>query len=348
MSTIDKIRTQAEKRAEEVAAEVTKQASALSTEASKLTNPSPAYAVVGLTDVVVERARAAGGAVAKIGQQLRPQVIGEQVTKAAADVPTQVTKVAGEVSDRVTRTAGEVTKQVEAAPGVAAQRAAGRLGQIQDGYEGLAARGQSLVTRVRKQAATQDLLAQVDNAVKHGKALLTTTRKGATQTTSAAKATVTTGRRQVAEKAAEAIAPAPKPATTTPAAKKPATKKATAKKAPARKPATTKATTTAAKGTGNSTVTTPAKADAKASPARKPATKKATATKAPARKPATKKATTAPAAKATQTAAKRTATTAANRADETVTAAKSAATSASKVAEKAVEATTDAAAKVGN
>ncbi len=308
MITLKTLRSEAEKQVEAVAERLTKRSSALGAEAGKLAgDPTPAYAVVGLTDAVIEKARTATEKFGKV-RTLTPQLVAEQLTKAGAEVTERVTKTAAGLSGQVTRATSDLGKTVEEAPTAVVSGVLTRLGKVQDEYAQLAKRGEGLVTRVRSQKATQDLVAQVEHAVQQGRQLLTTARTGAKQTRSTAKATVTSGRRQVAATIAPEATPAAAKATTA----KPAAKKSTAK-------------TTAKKATAKSTT-------AKSTAARtaKPATRKATA-------PAT----------GTKAAAKRTATTAAKRAEDTAGATKSTTDAMAKVAEKAAEAATDAATKTG-
>ncbi len=323
MTTIKTIRGEAAKRAEGVTIGVTRQAQTWSSGAGRIaSDPTPVYAVVGVTDAVVERARAAGEVVARLGRQLSPQAL---------------------------------SQQVEAAPSVAMDEVAGRVGQLQQGYQGLATRGQGLVGRVRGQQATKDLMAQVDNAVMQGRRLLTTARKGATDTQSAARATVTTGRRQAADVTADVIAG--EEMTTTPASRtaakaaprktstrKPAARKAATTRAATTKAATTRAATTKAASKSASPKTTTKSAASKSADAKSPGTK-GTASPSASKRSSTTVTRTKP---ATSTAAKRTVTTATNRAADTATAAKAAATSVSKTAERAAEAATEAADKVGD
>lgn len=321
MITLKTLRSEAEKQVEAVAERLTKRSSALGAEAGKLAgDPTPAYAVVGLTDAVIEKARTATEKFGKV-RTLTPQLVAEQLTKAGAEVTERVTKTAAGLSGQVTRATSDLGKTVEEAPTAVVSGVLTRLGKVQDEYAQLAKRGEGLVTRVRSQKATQDLVAQVEHAVQQGRQLLTTARTGAKQTRSTAKATVTSGRRQVAATIAPEATPAAAKATTAKPAAKKSTAKTTAK--PAAKKSTAK--TTAKKATAKSTT-------AKSTAARtaKPATRKATA-------PAT----------GTKAAAKRTATTAAKRAEDTAGATKSTTGAMAKVAEKAAEAATDAATKTG-
>lgn len=333
MTTFKTIRGEATRRADDATAQMTRQAQTWTTEAGRIaSDPTPVYAVVGVTDAVVERARAAGETLARLRKQLSPLALSHQVGRRAEGV----------------------TKQVEAVPSAAFGEAVERVGQLQQGYQGLATRGQGLVGRVRGQQTTKDLMAQVDNAVMQGRKLLTTARRGATETRTAARATVTTGRRQAADVTADAIAG--EEMTTTPASRtaakaaprKTSTRKPAARKSATSKSATSKSATTRAASKSASPKSTTKRAGANA-------TSKRTSTKAASKRAATPAAgngpgtsTSASSKPATRTAAKRTASTVTSRTAETATAAKAAATSVSKTAERATDAATDTAAKVGD
>src|SRR6185312_2747262 len=76
-------------------------------------------------------------------------------------------------------------------------------GKAEEVYGDLATRGEQLVTRIRRQKATQDLLAQGKVTLSRGKAAVTTARKAAGDTRTAAKATFTTAKREGGEVVAE-------------------------------------------------------------------------------------------------------------------------------------------------
>lgn len=136
--------------------------------------------------------------------------------------------------------------------------------EVQGYYSDLTKRGEDLVTRVRKQKATQDLLGQAEATVALGKGFVTTVRKAVNDVEASAKRTLTIGRKE-AVKAAEAVADsvdvdvdveeAKKAVSgsakrTTSAAKGTTT---TAKKAATRTRTATKSTGTAAKKTATKT-----------------------------------------------------------------------------------------------
>lgn len=134
--------------------------------------------------------------------------------------------------------------------------------EVQGYYSDLTKRGEDLVTRVRKQKATQDLVGQAEATVALGKGLVTTVRKAVSDVEASAKRTLTIGRTEAvkaadavadsvdvdAEKAKKAVSGSAK--RTTSAAKGTTT---TAKKAATRTRTATKSTGTAAKKTATKT-----------------------------------------------------------------------------------------------
>ncbi|MGZ4654623.1 hypothetical protein [Oryzihumus sp.] len=178
-----------------------------------VTDTTPVYAVVGATDLAVEKVR-------------------EARTRAAA--------LRAELGDfDVTAVQGKAVETAQHVPALALNRTLEIAGKAQESYDTLAERGQKLVTRIRGQRATQDLLAQAGNTLALGKGAVTTIRNAATDTERAVKATLTTGRREATEAAETVKTSAKATGTTTRTAAKKATK--------ATKPAAKRATTTATK-----------------------------------------------------------------------------------------------------
>jgi len=133
-------------------------------------DPTPLYAVVGVTDLAVERVRAA---VRSAGQA---QV---EAQKALSDFDARAT--AQEVPTRAVAAALTFAGKAEAQ------------------YEELAKRGKSLYERVRTQRSTQDLLNQAGNTISRTKGAVTTARKAADDTATAVRGTLNVGRREAAE-----------------------------------------------------------------------------------------------------------------------------------------------------
>lgn len=193
----------------------------------KKTATDTGYAVVGATDIAVERVRSA------------------QVRAAAVRADLELKKVSG---------------RVQQAPTVAVTMGLEAAGKVEETYTELSARGKKLVERIRRQRATQDLLAQGQVAISRTKAAVTTVRRGAGETSTATKATVTTGKREAAETAGEVRKTTRKrTAGTRTAAKRTAT--TARKRATTAKSATKAATTSATKTAEAATKATQAAAD---------------------------------------------------------------------------------------
>ncbi|WP_426565237.1 hypothetical protein ACPPVT_02755 [Angustibacter sp. McL0619] len=158
-----------------------------------VTDTTPVLALVGATDLVVEKVRAVRTQAS--GVQLEIDV--KSLQNRAKHVPTQA-----------------VSKSIELA------------GKAEETYSDLAARGEKLVARIREQKATQDLLAQGKVTLSRGKAAVTTVRKAADETRTAAKSTLTIAKREVPTAAPE-TKKAVKRTTTTAKKRAAATKSAT-------------------------------------------------------------------------------------------------------------------------
>ncbi|HEV7148603.1 MAG TPA: hypothetical protein VGN48_16550 [Pedococcus sp.] len=144
-----------------------------------VTDTTPVFAAVGLTDLAVEKVRHASVRAAAVRAELEPTKL---QTKAQARV-------------------AEVAETGKELPALALNRSLELAGKAQESYESVAARGERLVKRVRKQKSTKDLIAQAEATVALGKGAVTTVRHSASEIQRSAKATLTTGRREVARSA---------------------------------------------------------------------------------------------------------------------------------------------------
>lgn len=143
-----------------------------------VTAATPVYAAVGVTDLAVEHLRAARERAAAARSELKVNVLQKK--------------------------AGHAVEQFQQVPALALNRTLVVAGKAQESYEDLAQRGEQLVSRIRGQRATQDLISQAETAVAQGKGAVTTARHAAEDTQHAAKATLTTGRRE-AEQVLDAV-----------------------------------------------------------------------------------------------------------------------------------------------
>jgi len=199
-------------------------------------------------------------------------------------VTTTVKKV---VTDQTYATVGATDLAVETLRGYTSQLAAlgaelepkkvqARVRAVptdaQNAYTGLTKRGEDLVTRIRTQQATQDLVDQAGATVALGKGAVTTVRKAVSDVERSAKATLTTGRKEAAE-TADAVADSVEEVKAEPAKTKKAAAgsakrtstaakrtNTTAKKGAARTRTATKSTGTAAKKTAAKTAKATTKA----------------------------------------------------------------------------------------
>jgi hypothetical protein len=202
----------------------------------KSVDTTPFFAAVGATDLAVEKVRQArlraDKARVELGADLAP-----------AKVQARATTLADHVKD---------------IPSVVLNETLVLGGKVSEGYDELAARGQKLVTRLRNQQATKDLVAQAETTVAQAKGAVTTARKATADIERSAKATITTARHEatrvatvvtgsVAEEAEVATTEVKKSAKATRTAAKRTT--TTTKKAAKRTTSSTKAATTSARKT---------------------------------------------------------------------------------------------------
>lgn len=160
---------------------------------TKKVDPRPFYAVVGVTDLTVEKAREA-----RVAAEARVADLRADLDKMVADLSVE------KIQDRVQTRASAAFAQVQDLPNVAAAQRKSNVDKAVARYEDLAARGKKLVQRIRNQQATKDLVAQAETTMAQAKGVVTTARKAAADVERSTKATITTGRREAA-RAAEAI-----------------------------------------------------------------------------------------------------------------------------------------------
>jgi heparin binding hemagglutinin HbhA len=119
-----------------------------------VTDTTPVYAAVGVTDLAVEKVRHA------------------RARAAAARADFHVSVLQGEAVKR----AEKVAEQAQQIPAHALVQTREVAGKAHATYAELAVRGEKLVTRLRDQKATKDLLAQAGHTVSFGKGAVTTVR----------------------------------------------------------------------------------------------------------------------------------------------------------------------------
>jgi heparin binding hemagglutinin HbhA len=154
-----------------------------------VTDTTPVYAAVGVTDLAVEMMRDARVRVA--------------AARADLDVNALQDKAIA-LQGKAVKRAEKVAEQAQHMPALALNQTLEAAGKAQQTYAELAVRGHKLVKRIRNQKATKDLFAQAEGTVSLGKGAVTTVRKAAVDTERAAMATLTTGRHE-AESVIEAV-----------------------------------------------------------------------------------------------------------------------------------------------
>jgi heparin binding hemagglutinin HbhA len=154
---------------------------------------TPLYAIAGAGDLAVEKFREVSDDVTSRFATLDQQTLQAELTKRfealAADAKT-------------------VPAKLRELPSFAQASLTNVLGQAEETYEDLAGRGKDLVTRIRSQKATEDLVAQAKTTVSKARATRTTARKTTETASRNVKATATSARKTAksASKAATAAA----------------------------------------------------------------------------------------------------------------------------------------------
>jgi hypothetical protein len=164
---------------------------------------TPLYAIAGAGDLAVEKFRAVSDDVttrfAKLDQKTLQSTLQTELTKRQAELSKRLEVLAAE--------AKTVPAKLRELPSVAQAGLTTVLGQAEETYEDLAGRGKDLVTRIRSQKATEDLVAQAKTTVSKAKATRTTAKKTADTASRNVKATATSARK-TASKATKAAATA--------------------------------------------------------------------------------------------------------------------------------------------
>jgi hypothetical protein len=152
----------------------------------------PFYAVAGAGDLAVEKIRQ----LSKLAQERLASIDTDQSNLTVRFQTELETR-----ADALSRQARELTERAQAAW----QEAVAQANQT---YGTLAGRGETLVGRIRSQAATQQLEEQVDTTVRSAKGTVTSVKKAATTARTRAKSTATSARKtaESARKAADAAA----------------------------------------------------------------------------------------------------------------------------------------------
>lgn len=196
------------------------------------------------------------------------------VKKVVTDYPYAALGATDLAVERVRTASARVESLRDEAPAKVQARISGAPAAAQKSYADLAARGEKLVERVRKQKATQDLAGQARATVALGKGLVTTARDAVAEVERSAKATLTIGRKEAA-KAADAVAESVEVTVDTDAAQKAVKESAKRTRTAAKRTTTTaKKGATRTRSTAKSTLTSARKTAAKATTATEKAAEK--------------------------------------------------------------------------
>lgn len=143
-----------------------------------ITTSKPFYVVAGAGDLAVKTLRDGTDKLSTL--RIEPKDIRK-------DIETTISTLQSE------------TKALPAkAQTVAVTLAADVVGKVGTGYDELLGRGRSVVTRIRRQKATEDLKSQATTTVRRSKATVTTAKKSAAATKKTAKSATTSARKTTA------------------------------------------------------------------------------------------------------------------------------------------------------
>lgn len=149
----------------------------------------PLYAVVGAGDLVVEYARHTATDVqtrfAKV--ELEPKALRETARKVVITRVDELQNEAKALPGRAQALVGGYVADLN-------ETFSGTVSELGDTYADLASRGKTLVTRIRRQQATQDAKAAAGNTKAKAKTATTQVKKSASTTKSAAKKTAKTAK----------------------------------------------------------------------------------------------------------------------------------------------------------
>ncbi len=162
----------------------------------KIDATRPFYAAVGATDLAVELARSTA-------TEVQTRFAGVQTRLAKTDLEPKA--LADQAGTLVSARVDDLNKDAKAFPGKVESLVNEYVADLNETvedlnqqYADLAARGKSLVARIRRQQATQDLKAEVAATTSKAKTTATQTKKAAAQTKTAAKSTTTSAKKAAA------------------------------------------------------------------------------------------------------------------------------------------------------
>lgn len=159
---------------------------------------TPLYVIAGAGDLAVEKFRAVSEDVTARIAKLDQKTLQAELSKRQAELSKRQAELAKRLEQRfeaLVADAKTAPAKLRELPAVAQASLTTVLGQAEETYEDLAGRGKDLVTRIRNQQATEDLVAQAGTTASKAKATRTTARKSAQSATSSVKATTTSAKK---------------------------------------------------------------------------------------------------------------------------------------------------------
>jgi heparin binding hemagglutinin HbhA len=152
---------------------------------------TPFYALAGAGDLAIEKLREVREDVTARVAALKDKDVQSELSKRQVEFAKALNKR----FETLAADARTVPAQLRELPGFVQTTVTTVVDQAEATYDELADRGKDLVTRIRKQQATEDLVAQAKTTVSKVKATRTSAGKAADAASSNAKATATSARK---------------------------------------------------------------------------------------------------------------------------------------------------------
>ena len=167
---------------------------------------TPVMAMVGATDLAVERVRKVAAEAGQMQDELEKKVVAWQhdVEKVVGNLdPAYLQKFFTKTFEGKHFDAKTLQANAQQMPALAVSRALEMAGKVETGYESLAERGKQLVLRVEKSKATKELMTQGKATLSRSKAAVTTARHAVAETVDEAMEALHLGQHDVKEVAAD-------------------------------------------------------------------------------------------------------------------------------------------------
>ena len=174
--------------------------------ALKIDATRPLFAIVGAGDFAVEVARTYAADVQTRFKkvELQPKALREQALTLVVTGMDALSKDAREAQARFETRVAAFQTEALALPDRVEAYVNETVADLSDGFGDLAARGKTLLTRIRRQQATQDAATAAGNTVAQAKTARTQTTKSASKTAGTAKRAAGTTRKAASKTGAAA------------------------------------------------------------------------------------------------------------------------------------------------